>query len=213
MDAEVRIRNGLEQDGGADPDSPGTGSAPGLVFITGPPAVGKMAVGHELAQRTGFRLFHNHMAVEPALRLFDFGTPAFRRIVQAVRMSVVEEVAASDLPGLVFTWVWDFESPEDAAAAEQYVTPFRERGGRVVFVELEATLEERLRRNRTEFRLREKASKRDVEASERRILASEARYTFNSGGSLDARDDWLRVETTNLTAAEAADRVIVHFGL
>jgi hypothetical protein len=42
--------------------------APTLLIITGPPAVGKMAVGHEIATRTGLRLFHNHLAIEPVLR-------------------------------------------------------------------------------------------------------------------------------------------------
>jgi adenylate kinase family enzyme len=29
-----------------------------FVLIFGPPAVGKMTVGHEVARRTGFKLFH-----------------------------------------------------------------------------------------------------------------------------------------------------------
>jgi adenylate kinase family enzyme len=30
-----------------------------LVVIFGPPAVGKMTVGHELTKLTGYKLFHN----------------------------------------------------------------------------------------------------------------------------------------------------------
>ena len=48
---------------------------PALLFIVGPPAVGKMPVGHEIAQRTGLRLFHSHLRIEPVLRFFEFGTP------------------------------------------------------------------------------------------------------------------------------------------
>ncbi|GAA0433130.1 hypothetical protein Aca07nite_02490 [Actinoplanes capillaceus] len=36
-----------------------------LLFIVGPPAVGKMTVGERIAARTGLRLFHNHLAIEP----------------------------------------------------------------------------------------------------------------------------------------------------
>jgi hypothetical protein len=36
--------------------------APILVFIVGPPAVGKMTVGHELSRRTGLKLFHRPAA-------------------------------------------------------------------------------------------------------------------------------------------------------
>jgi len=35
-----------------------------LVFIVGPPAVGKMTVGRELSSLTGFPFFHNHLTIE-----------------------------------------------------------------------------------------------------------------------------------------------------
>ena len=89
----------------------------------------------------------------------------------------------------------------------------RARGGRIVFVELEATQEERLRRNATEFRLAEKPSKRDVQASRERLLADDARYRLNSGGSFDDRPDWFRIDTTALAAADVAERIIARFGL
>ena len=78
--------------------------APTLVFLLGPPAVGKMTVRHELAQRTGFRLFHNHQTIDLVLRFFDFGTPPFHRLVGEFRRRIFEEVAASDLAGLIFTY-------------------------------------------------------------------------------------------------------------
>lgn len=184
-----------------------------LLFVLGPPAVGKMAVGHEIAVRTGLRLFHNHMAIEPVLRFFDFGTPPFGRLVEGFRTALIEEVAASDLPGLVCTYVWAFDRPEDAAAIESYAEPFRRRGARVLFLELEASVAERLRRNEGEFRLAEKPSKRDREWSRAHLLELDARHRLNSGGDFDERPEWLRLDTTDLTAAEAAERAIDHFGL
>ena len=108
-------------------------AVPILVFVVGPPAVGKMAVGHELAARTGLRLFHNHHTIDLVLRFFDFGTPPFRRLVGEFRRRVFEEVAASNLPGLVFTFVWAFDDPSDRATLDEYAAPFRNRGARVVF--------------------------------------------------------------------------------
>ncbi|HYE57908.1 MAG TPA: hypothetical protein VD948_05355, partial [Rhodothermales bacterium] len=106
--------------------------------------------------------------------------------------------------------VWAFD---DAAAVESYAAPFRARGGRVLFAELEATLDERLRRNETAFRMAEKPSKRDVTASRRHLLDTDARYRLNSGGAFDDRDDYVRLDTTALSAEEAAARIVDRFNL
>lgn len=172
-----------------------------------------MAVGHELAQRTGLKLFHNHLAIDLALRFFPYGTPPFHRLVGDFRRRIFEEVAASDLPGLIFTYVWAFDHPSDAAAVEEYASHFRVRDGRVVFVELEATQEERLRRNQSPFRLAEKPFKRDLAASRRQLLEIDAKYQLNSKGAFDDRPDYLRIDNTELSAAEVAERVIARFGL
>jgi hypothetical protein len=190
------------------------GAAPPLLlFVVGPPAVGKMSVGQAIAERTGLRLFHNHIAIELALRYFDFGTAAFHRIDSAIRRLVIEEVAASDLPGLVFTYVWAFNLPEDQAVVEEYARPFRNRGARVLFVELEAPQAERLKRTAGESRLAEKPSRRDLEAARRDLLDDDARYQLNSGGKFDQRPDYLRINNTLLTPGEVAERVIEHFAL
>ena len=186
---------------------------PMLVMIVGPPAVGKMTVGHELAARTGLRLFHNHLTIDLVLRFFGFGTPAFRRLVGEFRRRIFEEVASSDLPGLIFTYVWAFDDPRDAAAVESWAAIFRERGGRVVFAELEASQDERLRRNETGFRLAEKPFKRDLDASRRRLIEDDARYQLNSHGAFDGRPDWFRLETTELSAGEVAERILARFDL
>jgi hypothetical protein len=184
-----------------------------LLFVFGPPAVGKMTVGHELAARTGLRLFHNHHTIDLVLRFFEFGSPPFTRLVSEFRRRILEEVAASDLPGLIFTYVWAFDQPTDSASVERFAEIFRARGGRVLFVELEATQAERLRRNETEFRLAEKPSKRDLEASRRRLLENDAQYRLNSASEFDGRDDYLRIDTTALSAAETAELIIDRFGL
>ena len=187
--------------------------SPTLLFIIGPPAVGKMAVGHEIAERTGMRLFHNHMAIDPVLRFFEFGTPPFQRLVDGFRTSIIEEVAASDLPGLIFTFVWAFDHPEDHEAVKRYAAPFTSRGNAVRYVELQATQEERLRRNEGEFRLAEKTSKRDTGASRQNLLELDTRYRLNTTGEFDDRPDYLRFDNTEVPADMAAERIITHFGL
>jgi hypothetical protein len=184
-----------------------------LLFVVGPPAVGKMTVGQAIAARTGLRLFHNHIAIEPVLRFFPYDSPAGARLVDRFRRDIIEEVAASDLPGLIFTYVWAFDRPEDGQAVETYAEPFRRRGGRVLFLELQAGQDERLRRNQGASRLAEKPSKRDLEWSRRNLLELDEQYQLGSDGRFDDRADYLRMDNSDLAAEAVATAAIEHFGL
>jgi hypothetical protein len=184
-----------------------------LLFIVGPSAVGKMTVGEQIAARTGLRLFHNHLAIEPVLRFFPYDSPQGARLVDRFRRDLIEEVAASDLPGLIFTYVWAFDLPADEQAVERFAEPFRRRGGRVLFLELEASQEERLRRNEGASRLAEKPSKRDLDFSRRNLLELDQRYRLGSEGRFDDRADYLRIDNTHLEPDAVASTAIAHFGL
>ena len=190
-----------------------------FVLVFGPPAVGKMTVGHELAKLTGYKLFHNHMTVEPVLDIFPFGSPPFGRLVGEFRRRIIEEAVQAGLPGLVFTLVWGLELPADAETIASYAEIVESAGGRVSFVELYADLDERLVRNRTEFRLAEKRSKRDLEFSHGNVLDLEENYVMNTGGGptlaeqVLAGREYLRIDNTELSASEVAARVIRAFGL
>lgn len=182
-----------------------------FVVIFGPPAVGKMTVGHELSKITGFRLFHNHMTIELVLNFFNFGEPQFEALVSEFRRRVFEEVAASDLPGLIFTFVWAVEHEADREFVERSCDIFRDKGAGVYFVELQADLEERLSRNETEFRLSHKASKRDTASSRNRLLEDDKKYKLNSDGDSFIKDNYLKVDNTNLSAAETARIILDEF--
>lgn len=184
-----------------------------LLFVVGPPAVGKMTVGREIGRRTGLVLFHNHQSIEPVLPFFAFGSPPFRRLVGGFRRSLFTEVAASELPGMVFTFVQDFDDPADRAVLEEYAAPFRQRGGRVLHLELQADQGSRLERNEGASRLAEKPSKRDVVGSRRLLLELDASHRLNSAGEFDHRTDYLRVDNTHMSPDEVAERVVAHFGL
>ena len=58
-----------------------------------------MTVGPELERLTGFRLFHNHMTVDPVVRLFPFSSPPYSRLVTEFRQRIFEEYAATDERG------------------------------------------------------------------------------------------------------------------
>jgi hypothetical protein len=184
-----------------------------LVIVFGPPAVGKMAVGYELERLTGLPLFHNHMTIDVVLRFFAFGTPAFQRLVSEFRTRICEEVAASDLPGLVFTYVWALDVAEDKAFIDTVCGIFERAGAEPCFVELQASQEERLRRNETELRLVEKRPKRDLEHSRELLLRADAKYRLASNGDFFYPDRHLCIDNTSLTPPEVAERIIERFAL
>ena len=80
-----------------------------FIIIFGPQAVGKMTVGHELEKITNLKLFHNHMTIELVSNYFSYSTPTGRRLVKLFREEIFKEVASSDLEGLIFTWLWNFD--------------------------------------------------------------------------------------------------------
>jgi len=182
-----------------------------LLFVFGPPAVGKMTVGRAIADGGGFRLFHNHHVIEPLLDVFEFESPAFQTLMAEFRQRVLEEAAAADVD-LVFTLVWALDRPEDAVGVRRHLAPFVDAGRPIVFVELYAGLETRLERNRTPYRLAEKKSKRNLEWSDDNVRGLE-RIQMNTGvpspgDEVIAQFPHLRIDNTDLSAEEVAEHVL-----
>ncbi|UJW33133.1 AAA family ATPase [Saccharothrix sp. AJ9571] len=183
-----------------------------LIVIFGPPAVGKMAVGEELCRRTGYSLVHNHLMMEPLLTVFPYGSTPFNRLTGEFRRRIFEEGAAAHLPGMVFTFVWGLELPEDAELVASHAETTR---GPMRFVELAADLDVRLERNTTDLRLERKPSKRDLAASRENLLHLDRGYTMNTGAGICAeaqqlldRHGHLKIDNTHLTTDQAAATII-----
>lgn len=75
-----------------------------LIFIYGLPATGKLTVATELARLNGYKLFHNHLAVDLLLSVFEFGSEPFIELRESIWLSVFERAARTNLPGLIFTF-------------------------------------------------------------------------------------------------------------
>lgn len=179
-----------------------------LLFLIGNSAVGKMTVGQELCKITPFRLFHNHQAIEPVLEVFgSFYGPAIRRI----REVIFEEFAKTDNYGMIFTFMWAFDMPEDWAYLEWVKGIFNLPEEDVYYVELVAPQEVRLGRNRTESRLQHKASKRDVAASDARLIRDDENHRCESYPGEIPFPNYLRLENANLSPAEAAQMIKENF--
>jgi hypothetical protein len=183
-----------------------------FVILFGPQAVGKMTVGQSLASQTGYKLFHNHMSIDFVAPFFDYGTASGQRLVGVIRQEIFEEASKSELEGFIFTYVWAFDLQSDWDYVEQISALFESRGASVYYVELEADLEERLRRNVTENRLLHKPTKRDVARSERNLIATHENHRLNSYPGEVSKDNYLRINNTNLEPEEVARRIRERFG-
>ncbi|GAB3755494.1 P-loop nucleotide/nucleoside kinase family protein [Microlunatus parietis] len=99
-----------------------------LIYLYGPPAVGKLTVANELARRTGFRVFHNHLSIDCVRPVFDFGTEPFWRQVHAIRENILAEAARSDT-NVIFTTV--YAGPTSEPQTSRRFDAVRRNGGRV----------------------------------------------------------------------------------
>jgi len=175
-----------------------------LMILFGPQAVGKMTVGQELERITPLKLFHNHMTIELVSPFFSYGTPAGKRLVRQFRQMIFEEVAQSDLPGIIFTFVWALDLEADWEYIREIRQLFESRGAETIFVELESDVEERLIRNRSPHRLAHKPTKRDIAFSESDLLNTMDKYRLNSMEGEFEGENYMRINNTNLSPEQAA---------
>ena len=184
-----------------------------FVLIFGPQAVGKMTVGQELAKITGLKLFHNHMTIDLVSNFFSYGTQEGKRLVRLFRMEIFKAVAESDLEGLIFTYVWDFNKKSEFEYIEEVCNIFREKGAEIYFCELEADFEERLKRNVSSNRLENKPTKRDLAKSEKRLIEGETKYRANSNKGEIKEKNYIKINNTNISAEDVAKIIKENFKL
>lgn len=166
-----------------------------LVFLFGDAAVGKMTVGQALMKITDLRLFHNHMTIEPVIEIFGRYDG---KTITRLRDVVFEEFARSDNYGMIFTFMWAFDSQADWDYIEHVKAIFAPYGTEFYYVELVAPQEVRLARNVTENRLAHKPSKRDIESSNKRLLHDAAKYRLVSNEGEIPFENYMRIDNSTL---------------
>ena len=169
-----------------------------LVFIHGAPAVGKLTVARELAELTGFRLFHNHLTVDLVSSLFPFGSEPFVLLREQIWLAAFAEAARNNV-SLIFTF-----NPE-RTVRESFVQDTIEivegAGGKVVFVEL--TCADRELERRMEDSSRKEFGKLGSIEQYRSLKASGA-FEFPKLPS------GISVDTTDRSAAASAQLISKH---
>ena len=173
-----------------------------LYVIYGLPGVGKLAVAREVARlRPRYRLFHIHMLADLLEPVFGFDGPGFIKLRDRIWPMVIERAVADGIPGLVTTMVFERSLPDDLVpGVREHVV---EAGGAVRFVHLVCDKAENERR----LQSAERARYRKMTSVNlfNRILDS---GHFTNPADLG---DTLTLDTTELSAAEAAERVLRHW--
>ncbi len=184
-----------------------------LVVICGPHAVGKMTVGQALAAQTGLKLFHNHMTIDVVSGLFE-NMPAERsRLTNLFREEVFRAFAGSSEYGMIFTYMWAFDQQDDWDYINHVESLFRSHGAEVYYVELCADYDLRIERNKTENRLLNKPTKRDVAKSEALFRRLEDTYRLNSLPGEVEKEHYLRIDNSGMPPEEAARLIRETFDL
>jgi len=121
-----------------------------LIVIYGPPASGKYTIAKALAEKTSYKLFHNHLTIDLLKSVFEFGTPEFFRLSQNMRLDIFEEAAKQNIPGIIFTYVYEKD------ADDHFIRNLLERvvknNGEVQFIQLYCDKNELLKRVTEESR-------------------------------------------------------------
>lgn len=183
-----------------------------FIIIFWPQAVGKMTVGHELEKITDLKLFHNHMTIELVVPFFGFGSKDLvgKRLVETFRNMIFEEFAKTDKEWMIFTYIRAFNIKEDWEYIEKISNIFESKWADVYWIELDANVDERIKRNKTPHRLKHKPTKNNIEWSENELITSLDKYRLNSQEWEIKKENYLKIENTNLSAEEVA-KIIKEF--
>ena len=173
-----------------------------LIFLHGAPATGKLTVAKALLQTVPGRLFDNHVAIDVALTVFDFGAPGFWELVHAVRSSVLIAAANQNIPLVVATFC--YAELDDRPAFEQFDTIVKQHAGEMLPVYLSCSREEAIRRVGNTDR-----------AERRKITSAKGLDQFLAQFNISPvpRANCLMLDSEAKSAEETAQQIIRHFGL
>jgi hypothetical protein len=173
-----------------------------LLFLHGAPAAGKLTTAKAVLRRVSGRLFDNHVAIDLARTVFEFGTPAFWELVDSVRISTLTAAAENSVPLLVMTFV--YVEPDDLPTFERFEAIAQQRGGELHPVYLQCSTEEIVRRIGNPDRVAKK--KMSSEQGARNFMAQHRVCEV-------PRPTCLVLDSEKCSADENAEQIIGHFGL
>ena len=135
------------------------------------------------------------------------------RLTNLFRKEVFEAYSDSEEYGMVFTFMWALDCKEDWDYIDMVEEMFKAKGGTIYFVELEADYDVRIERNKTENRLLNKPTKRDITRSEKLFRSLEEKYRLNSFEDEIKKNNYVKINNTYISPDVVAHMISDQFKL
>ena len=176
-----------------------------LVFLYGPPAVGKLTVANEIATLSRFKIFHNHLSVDLVESIFPRGTRPFVQLIWDIRFSTFAKAAEADIDGLIFTMVY---GRNREALMARCVDVVEKAGGQVCFVHLTCSPATLAQRVGNEDR-KGHGKIISVDVLNDSLSDSAAQEPFSAATGWES----LTIDTDTTSPVEAAQQIVTYHGL
>ncbi len=173
-----------------------------LIYLHGPPAAGKYTIAKALEAKIGARIFHNHLTIDAAKAIFDFGTSAFWDLVYALRLQCI--TAAAQQAEEVVVYTSSYSHPHNLPFYEQIEDVVLSAGSELLPVYLQCNVAEL-----------EKRVANDSRVAMGKLQSVEGLHQALTQWHHIAvpRERCLTVVTGGKTAAECADEIIAFYRL
>lgn len=174
-----------------------------LIFLYGPPAVGKLTIAKILQKKTGYTLLHNHLLQNPITEVFSFENPANRLLVREFRLRMFAEAVKSNL-NLIATFGIAGNNPFDHIT--DVLNTIASHLGEVCLVHLTADKETILSRAENQSR---KEQGKQLSKEQLTAMLQENPDMFG----VYPNKPHLTIDTTQVSPKEAAEKIIAYYQL
>lgn len=103
-----------------------------LIFIYGPPAVGKLIIAQKLVKITNFKLYHNHLVHNLVTSIFDHDT--HRSLMAKINTLILSVAMKEQMHGIVITNC--YIHPDDDEFIDNIINIAKENNCKINFVQI-----------------------------------------------------------------------------